>query len=136
MSTKTVAQKLLIKPGSTFWMSDPDKLPLLQPMPDGVVHAGSPATATVAMFLAAGAEQLRVMLDEHRTELLEPGVVWIAYPKANKADINRDSLWPIAAEYGLRPNGQVAVDDVWSALRFRALKDGEEPFTGGKPVAG
>ena len=34
----------------------------------------------------------------------------------------------IAAE----TRAQVAVDPVWSALRFRALKGGEPPFTGGK----
>lgn len=56
----------------------------------------------------------------------------IAYLKGNKADINRDTLWPIVAEHGLRPNGQVAIDDMWSALRFRPNTPGEEPFTGGK----
>ena len=49
-----------------------------------------------------------------------------------KADINRDTLWPSVTEYGLRPNGQVAVDEVWSALRFRPYKEGEAPFTGGR----
>jgi hypothetical protein len=32
----------------------------------------------------------------------------------------------------MRPITQVAVDDVWSALRFRPLKEGEPPFTGGR----
>jgi hypothetical protein len=41
-------------------------------------------------------------------------------------------LWPILSEYAMRPIGQVAVDEVWSALRFRALKEGEAPFTGGR----
>lgn len=31
----------------------------------------------------------------------------------------------------MRPISQVAVDDVWSALRFRPLKEGEE-FAGGQ----
>jgi hypothetical protein len=53
-------------------------------------------------------------------------VFWVAYPKANKADINRDTLWPILAERGMRPISQVAVDETWSALRFRDLKPGEE----------
>jgi hypothetical protein len=35
-------------------------------------------------------------------------------------------------EYGLRPIGQVAIDEIWSALRFRPLKPGEAPFTGGR----
>jgi hypothetical protein len=48
------------------------------------------------------------------------------------ADINRDTLWPILAEYGMRPIGQVAIDDVWSALRFRPDREGEAPFAGGR----
>jgi hypothetical protein len=47
-------------------------------------------------------------------------------------NVNRDTLWPILSEYGLRPISQVAVDDIWSALRFRPLKPGEAQFTGGK----
>ncbi|MEV4090069.1 hypothetical protein AB0J43_58360, partial [Nonomuraea fuscirosea] len=69
---------------------------------------------------------------EQRAHLAEPAVVWVAYPKGNRSDVNRDTLWPIVAEFGLRPNGQVAVDEVWSALRFRPLKEGEAPFTGGR----
>ena len=53
-------------------------------------------------------------------------------PKANRADLNRDTLWPVLVEYGMRPVSQVAVDEVWSALRFRPLKPGEPPFTGGR----
>ena len=45
--------------------------------------------------------------------------------------MNRDTLWPILAEYGLRPISQVAVDEVWSALRFRPLREGEAPFAPG-----
>jgi hypothetical protein len=56
----------------------------------------------------------------------------VAYPKGGRADINRDSLWPILAEDGFRPVSQVALDDTWSALRFRPLKAGEAPFTGGR----
>jgi hypothetical protein len=31
------------------------------------------------------------------------------------------------AKERMRPNGQIAVDDVYSALRFRAMRDDEEP---------
>ena len=56
--------------------------------------------------------------------------MWVAYPKGNRTDLNRDSLWPILGEFGMRPISQVAIDEVWSALRFRPLADGEPPFTG------
>ena len=65
-------------------------------------------------------------------DLGRPSAFWIAYPKGNRADINRDSLWPILSAYGMRPISQVAIDDTWSALRFRALEPGEAPFTGGR----
>ena len=70
--------------------------------------------------------------DAHKDQLAAPSAFWVAYQKANRADINRDSLWPILAEYGMRPITQVSVDDVWSALRFRTLREGEPPFTGGR----
>jgi hypothetical protein len=44
---------------------------------------------------------------------------------SSPTDINRDSLWPILSEHGMRPISQVAVDETWSALRFRALREGE-----------
>lgn len=51
---------------------------------------------------------------------------------SHRADLNRDTLWPVLGEYGMRPVSQVAVDEVWSALRFRPLKPGEPPFIGGR----
>jgi hypothetical protein len=48
-------------------------------------------------------------------------LAWIAYPKAGQigTDLNRDSLAAAAREHGVRPVRQVAIDEVWSALRFR-----------------
>jgi len=130
MAAKTIADKLLIKPGGTVWISTAEHRALVGPLPDGATHAGTPGEAAVAVLFAADAAQVRRLLDEHRDGL--PTTIWIAYPKGNKADINRDTLWPIVAGYGLRPNGQVAMDEVWSALRFRPLKPGEARFTGGR----
>ena len=88
--------------------------------------------ANTAVVFASSAEELRRVLTEHEGRLARPGVFWVAYPKGNRADINRDTLWPILGEHGMRPISQVSVDEVWSALRFRPLADGEPPFTGGR----
>jgi hypothetical protein len=128
---KTVAEKLLIKPNSTIWLSHPAHLSRLTPMPDGVREVESMKTATTAVIFVDDAASAREILTANGDDLAEPGAVWIAYPKGNKADINRDTLWPILVEYGMRPIGQVAVDDVWSAMRCRRSADGEPPFTGG-----
>lgn len=132
MSVKTVASKLLIKPGTSLWASHPERVELVGPLPDGVELPGTIAGATAALVFADDAGSLRAILDAQRDDLAGPAVFWVAYPKANRADINRDTLWPILGEYGMRPIGQVAVDEVWSALRFRPLKPGEEQFSGGR----
>lgn len=119
MSTKTVAQRLLVKPGMSVWASRAERV------------VEGPAEATTALVFADDAETLRAVLGTHRESLAQPATFWVGYPRGNRTDISRDTLWPILTEHGMRPISQVAVDDVWSALRFRALKDGEEPFAPG-----
>jgi len=133
MAGKTVAQKLRIKPNAGVWVSEKTRAPLLEPLPEGAKHVSRLEHATAAILFAVDEGALRKLLAKVGAErLARPEVLWIAYPKGNRSDINRDSVWPIVAELGLRPIGQVAVDEVWSALRFRPLKRGEAPFTGGR----
>jgi hypothetical protein len=128
---KSVAEKLLIKPNTTLWASHADRVALVGPLPDGVHTVGDMDEATTALVFADSAAGAREILTAQRDRLAAPAVFWVAYPKANKADINRDSLWPILGDYGMRPISQVAVDETWSALRFRPVREGEERFTGG-----
>jgi hypothetical protein len=132
MATKSVADKLLIKPNTTVWLSDASRRSLVEPLPEGVRPSDTLEQATTGLIFADDAASLRGVLDAQRDGLSRPNALWVAYPKANRTDINRDTLWPILSEYGLRPITQIAVDDVWSALRFRPLKEGEAPFTGGR----
>ena len=48
-------------------------------------------------------------------------LAWIAYPKAGRlgTDLNRDILAATLAGEGVRPVRQIAIDETWSALRFR-----------------
>lgn len=54
------------------------------------------------------------------------GLVWMAYPKGTskkyKAQINRDSGWKILKDSGYETVRQIAIDEDWSALRFRKLE--------------
>jgi len=50
------------------------------------------------------------------------GLLWIAYPKgASKVntDVKRDSLWAAVKATGWRPVRLIALDDIWSVMRFR-----------------
>jgi hypothetical protein len=133
MSTKSVAEKLLIKAQTTVWTSHPEHLGLIEPLPEGVRVVERPEQATTALVFGDDAASLRRLVAAHASRLADPEALWVAYPKGNRSDINRDSVWPILAEHGLRPIGQVSLDDVWSAMRFRPLKPDEAPFTGGAP---
>lgn len=50
-------------------------------------------------------------------------VLWFAYPKGTskryKCEFNRDTGWAVLGELGYEPVRQVAIDEDWSALRFR-----------------
>ena len=50
------------------------------------------------------------------------GLLWIAYPKKTsgiKTDLNRDQGWDPLYKAGFGPVSQIAIDETWSALRFR-----------------
>ena len=53
-------------------------------------------------------------------------VVWFAYPKGTstkyKCEVNRDSGWDILRKSGFDTVRQVAIDEDWSALRFRRIE--------------
>ena len=55
---------------------------------------------------------------------LDGRLAWVAYPKAGKlgTDLNRDVLARLMFDRGAQPVRQVAIDEVWSALRFRPAK--------------
>ena len=122
----------MIKPNTTVWSSQSSHLDLLEPLPGGVRPVDALEEATTALVFADDAGSLRDILAAHKGQLARPSTLWVAYPKANRADINRDSLWPILGEYRMRPIAQVSVNEVWSAMRFRPAKEGEAPFTGGR----
>jgi hypothetical protein len=54
----------------------------------------------------------------------EDRIAWIAYPKAGqlKTDLNRDILWRHLLEQGIQGVRQIALDEIWSAMRFRPAK--------------
>lgn len=58
--------------------------------------------------------------------LMADGVIWFCYPKKTskkyRSDIDRDHGWKVLNDSGLHGVRMVAVDEDWSALRFRNKK--------------
>jgi hypothetical protein len=55
----------------------------------------------------------------------DDAVIWFAYPKGSSkrytCEFNRDTGWTTLGEAGYEPVRQVAIDEDWSALRFRKV---------------
>src|SRR6516165_10712920 len=53
-------------------------------------------------------------------------IVWFAYPKGTskkyKSQINRDTGWSVLGAEGFEPVRMVAIDEDWSAIRFRRIE--------------
>ncbi|GAA3399884.1 hypothetical protein ACFFNY_17710 [Paenibacillus hodogayensis] len=69
------------------------------------------------------AEEANEWLPRTVPALAEDAVFWIAYPKQSskvKTDLNRDSLWLLVQNRtSYRAVSNVAIDETWSAVRFR-----------------
>jgi hypothetical protein len=115
-----VAAKLQIKPGR--------RVAVLA----AAAEIPSITSGSVNPSAAVGDADVTVAFVRVRAELATVGVAaieaarrddlaWIAYPKAGKlgTDLNRDSLAAALANEGIEPVRQVAIDETWSALRFR-----------------
>ena len=109
--------KLQIKEGQTVAaVHAPYALPL------NAKSAAADSADVVLLFVANLAE-----LKERVGILTEAGrrgaTLWLAYPKAKQlgTDLNRDIIHDLMPAYGLDAVRQVAIDDAWSALRFKTL---------------
>ena len=120
MAAMSVAAKLQIKPGGTAAvLHQPDDVDL-ELAEDTSAVTDPDAADTVIVFV-----KNRAQLDERAKPLLNAAtrdaLTWLAYPKAGQldTDLDRDSLWELFGARGIRPVRQIAIDDTWTALRFR-----------------
>lgn len=130
-STAPLAKKLHIKPGyRVLLVNAPDGYRArLDPLPDGAtvvatVGSGEPFDV-VHLFVRTKAD-----LDRDGPAAIAAvkpgGLLWISYPKrAAKVptDLTRDHGWQSVTESGWKGVAQVAIDEVWSATRFRPAED-------------
>jgi hypothetical protein len=115
-----LSAKLQIKAGQRIaTVAGADDVPPI--VAEGTELADTPEAADVIVAFV----RTRPDLDTVATPAIEAArrdkLAWIAYPKAGRlgTDLNRDILGKLLAERGVRPVRQIAIDEAWSALRFR-----------------
>ena len=115
----SLSQKLQIKAGQSvvvLYAPPGVKMEL-----EGSRTVSNAAAADALVVFAANRAELTERADPFVEAARRDALAWIAYPKAGQlnTDLNRDSLWKLLEDRGIRPVRQVAIDEVWSALRFR-----------------
>lgn len=121
----TLINKLQLKPATRLavWNTPPgysERLAQQMPGIELVFQVGGEAQAVLA-FVNTLAEAGKLAPEAVRA-VGQEGLLWIAYPKGSsgiQTDVNRDQLWPVLEAQGWRPVRLVALDEVWSAMRFR-----------------
>ncbi|MGH2351350.1 MAG: hypothetical protein ACRDJN_07010 [Chloroflexota bacterium] len=90
---------------------------------DDVAVATSDEAEGVIVFVKTLADvdaQCGPLVDAAKQDRL----AWVAYPKAGQlgTDLNRDVLWKHLLKDDIQGVRQIAIDDIWSAIRFRPAK--------------
>ncbi len=73
-------------------------------------------------------EDLRLLAQEAVSHIKEDGLLWLCYPKKSSkvykgSDCSRDTVAGLLSNEGYEPVRQVAIDEDWSALRFRRVEN-------------
>lgn len=75
-----------------------------------------------ALIFAVNQRQLAGILNDVLPALHEDAKFWIAYPKLTSkiaSDLSRDKNWDFVSDYGFEAVRMIALDNVWSAGRFK-----------------
>ncbi len=75
-----------------------------------------------ALIFAFSQKQLQEILSDVIPALHNEAKFWVAYPKASSkiaSDLSRDCSWDFIADYGFETVRIIAVDNLWSAVRFK-----------------
>jgi hypothetical protein len=120
VSGAPIGKKLGVKPGHKVVVLD---------APDGyaarVVDSSPVATrgkGDVVLAFARDSKGLSKVAPKAFASVAEGGLLWIAYPKKTSGiatDLSRDHGWDVVTKAGWQGVSLVAVDDAWSAMRFR-----------------
>jgi hypothetical protein len=115
-----VTAKLQIKPGQRVAALAGDGDVPSVAAPDANPPA-DPGTADAVVAFARNQAELYSVAAPAIEAARQDRLAWIAYPKAGKlgTDLNRDVLAALLTARGVQPVRQVAIDETWSALRFR-----------------
>ena len=122
-----IAKKLGMNPGmrALIIAPPPGYLKSLTPAPDGLtVSSRADGMYPFVQIFATRLAEIRAFAKKLSKNAAPNALVWISYPKKTSktgSDLNRDIIREAMSGTGWRAVSIVAIDEVWSALRFRPV---------------
>ena len=99
----------------------------LLPLPEGVEFSQNlSGKHEFVQFFATRKSEITQAAKRLLESTAQGALVWITYPKKTsgvESDLSREEVWAAMEGTGWRPVSQIAIDEVWSALRFRPIQD-------------
>jgi hypothetical protein len=123
-SKRSLIEKLGIKPGATLIiLNAPESYEKrLGELPADVQVASSLDTPLAfVQFFTRGREALENQFPALKQALAQDGQLWISWPKGSskvETDLNENMVREIGLQNGLVDVKVIAVDEVWSGLKF------------------
>jgi len=120
-----IARKLGMNPGmrALIIAPPPGYLKLLAPLPDGLtVSSRADGRYPFVQVFATRLSEISRVAQRLSKHAAPSALVWISYPKKTSrtgGDLSRDLIREAMRGTGWRAVSIVALDEVWSALRFR-----------------
>jgi hypothetical protein len=111
--------KLQLKPGQSVAIVNAPEDAALELSGHPIAERADAADAVIAY--CANQAELEALSGTFVPPASRDALTWVAYPKAGQlgTDLTRDVLADLVKAKGVQPVRQVALDDVWSALRLR-----------------
>lgn len=126
MTVDPLLKKLNFKDQTAVYLLNAPESLLLQAPVEVRTRIGKARDISFALAFAQTRKQVDAFADQVATNAAGDAVVWVAYPKGSSkrytCEFNRDNGWERFGAHGFEPVRQVAIDEDWSALRFRRVE--------------
>ena len=124
---EALIKKLQIKPGMRVMVLNAPEgyVERLASLPEGAVFVDRGPADWVQVFMRNKIE-VDALAPRGIEAVTREGILWLCYPKGGAkagTDINRDTGWDVMLLAGWGPVSQIALDERWSALRWRPESD-------------
>ena len=124
--TTTLAQKLQIKSGKLIVLNAPTGYAeqLTQELEHLTVSTRAAGQAEAVLLFVNSLAEVDNLAPKAGKLVKPDGMLWIAYAKGTskvKTDVNRDKLWKVMEPTGWGPVRMIALDEVWSLMRFKPV---------------